>query len=61
MADAFYCANIRSGCRFAVAAAYKNWRNVAEREVPGIMPSFWDGQTSDEYTINVIECCARQE
>jgi predicted phosphoribosyltransferase len=30
--DAFYCANLRGGLRFAVADAYRSWRDVSEGE-----------------------------
>jgi putative phosphoribosyl transferase len=36
--DAIYCANIRSGPSFAVAAAYKEWYDVTEDEAIGIAP-----------------------
>ena len=32
--EALYVANLRSGSRFAVAAAYENWRDVTDREIP---------------------------
>ncbi|MEE9591657.1 MAG: phosphoribosyltransferase family protein [Thermodesulfobacteriota bacterium] len=35
--ELFYCANIRSGCRFAVADAYEKWTDVDEEEVVRIM------------------------
>lgn len=35
--DQIYCLNIRSGLRFAVASAYKKWRDVTEEEVIKIL------------------------
>ncbi len=32
-ADEIFCLNIREGVYFAVAEAYKNWRDMDEREV----------------------------
>jgi putative phosphoribosyl transferase len=32
-AEAVYCANLRSGPRFAVADAYERWRDVADDEI----------------------------
>ena len=37
---ALYCPNIRSGRRFAVADAYKNWSDVKDSEVSEIMKKF---------------------
>ena len=37
-AEAVYCANIRSRYPFAVAAAYRTWRDVAEADVAGMLP-----------------------
>jgi predicted phosphoribosyltransferase len=31
--DGIYCANIRTGLRFAVADAYERWYDVTEEEV----------------------------
>lgn len=33
LADEVYCANVRSGGRFAVADAYENWHDVSEDEL----------------------------
>jgi predicted phosphoribosyltransferase len=38
--EALYCPNIRSGRRFAVADAYKNWSDVIEEEVSEIIKKF---------------------
>ena len=35
--DDLYCANIRSASPFAVAAAYRNWRDLSESEVAGML------------------------
>ena len=32
-----FCPNIRSGMRFAVASAYENWSDVAEKELLEIL------------------------
>jgi predicted phosphoribosyltransferase len=32
LADAVYCANLRSGLSFAVADAYQSWHDVSEEE-----------------------------
>ena len=37
MADAIYCANVRSGVSFAVADAYRRWTDVSEDEVMAIL------------------------
>jgi predicted phosphoribosyltransferase len=37
MADAIYCANVRSGVSFAVADAYQRWTDVSEDEVMNIL------------------------
>jgi putative phosphoribosyl transferase len=37
LADAVYCANVRSGHGFAVADAYESWYDVPEQEVEKIM------------------------
>lgn len=37
LADAVYCANLRSGRRFAVADAYREWRDVSEAEAAHIL------------------------
>lgn len=42
--DALCCTNIRSGCSFAVAAAYLLWRDVTEQDVLALLPEFWDMQ-----------------
>ncbi len=36
--EALYCANLRSGPRFAVAAAYESWRDVADDEIAPVRP-----------------------
>ena len=38
--DAVYCANIRSGPQFAVAAAYQHWNDVDELEAARMLASF---------------------
>ncbi len=38
--EAFYCANIRGGWRFAVADAYELWSDVSEEEVISILTEF---------------------
>jgi putative phosphoribosyl transferase len=38
--NALYCPNIRSGRRFAVADAYKDWSDVKDEEVSQIMKKF---------------------
>jgi putative phosphoribosyl transferase len=37
-ADELYCANVRGGVSFAVAAAYRRWSDVTEEEVLEILP-----------------------
>jgi predicted phosphoribosyltransferase len=37
-ADELYCANVRTGFPFAVAAAYRSWSDVTEEEVLEILP-----------------------
>jgi putative phosphoribosyl transferase len=37
LADEVYCANIRSGIRFAVADAYEEWSDVSEGQVAAIL------------------------
>ncbi len=37
LVDKLYCANIRSGFSFAVAAAYEQWTDVSEDEVAAIL------------------------
>ena len=37
MADAIYCANVRSGLSFAVADAYQRWTDISEDEVMTIL------------------------
>lgn len=39
-ADQVCCANIRSGWSFAVAAAYRHWRDVSERQAARILSRF---------------------
>lgn len=39
LADAVFCANIRTGNRFAVADAYREWRDVTEDEVIALLGS----------------------
>jgi len=39
-ADAVYCANIRPGAQFAVADAYRNWRDISESEAKAISRQF---------------------
>jgi len=38
--DALYCANIRSGPQFAVAAAYRHWDDVDENDAVRMLVSF---------------------
>ncbi|HIE12689.1 MAG TPA: phosphoribosyltransferase [Desulfotomaculum sp.] len=38
--EALYCANLRSGWRFAVADAYVQWSDVSEAEVQRILTAF---------------------
>jgi len=40
--DILCCANIRSGWSFAVAAAYRHWRDVSERRAGRILARFTD-------------------
>lgn len=44
--DALYCANIRSGRQFAVAAAYQHWDDVDETDAARMLASFQDGRFS---------------
>jgi predicted phosphoribosyltransferase len=37
VADEVYCANLRTGPRFAVAEAYRNWRDLEPREVEAML------------------------
>ncbi len=41
--DRLYCANIRTGVRFAVAEAYENWYDVSESEVTDLLKEFQAG------------------
>mgnify|MGYP006291231545 CR=1 FL=1 len=41
--DRLYCANIRTGVRFAVAEAYENWYDVSESEVTAVLTNFQSG------------------
>jgi len=41
-ADAVVCANIRSGDRFAVAEAYRRWRDLDEQEVLALLRELGD-------------------
>lgn len=43
--EAVYCANIRSGWRFAVADAYGEWYDVSEEEVRKILAGFNRGRS----------------
>jgi putative phosphoribosyl transferase len=38
--EALYCANIRGGLSYAVAAAYRHWSDVAEEDVVKILEQF---------------------
>jgi putative phosphoribosyl transferase len=38
--EALYCANIRGGLSYAVASAYRNWSDVAEKDVVKILEEF---------------------
>ncbi len=40
--DALYCANIRSGSQFAVAAAYQHWDDVDEIDADKMLASYRD-------------------
>jgi len=40
LVDALYCANIRSGPQFAVAAAYRHWDDVDETDAGRMLASF---------------------
>jgi len=41
LVDSLYCPNIRQGMSFNAADAYKQWRDVSEATVAGIMQSFF--------------------
>ena len=43
--DALYCANIRSGPQFAVAAAYQHWDDVDETDADRMLASFKEKQS----------------
>ena len=43
-ADAIYCANVRGGWSFAVADAYRRWRDVDEAEAAEILAQFAAGR-----------------
>lgn len=43
--DALYCANIRSGPLFAVAAAYQHWDDVDETDADRMLTSFQERQS----------------
>lgn len=45
--EALYCANIRGGRQFAVAEAYRQWRDVEEDEVAAILDEFGAGPDED--------------
>jgi len=45
--DALYCANIRSGPQFAVAAAYQQWDDVDETDASRMLISFRNRQRPD--------------
>lgn len=44
--EALYCANIRSGPQFAVAAAYRHWDDVDETEADRMLASFQNRQST---------------
>ena len=46
--DALYCANIRSGPQFAVAAAYRHWDDVDETDADRMLASFQKRQLTLE-------------
>ncbi len=46
-ADRLYCANVRSGPRFAVADAYRNWYDLTEREVAEVLSKFTSHRSCD--------------
>ena len=37
LAEQVFCANIRSGLRFAVADAYENWYDVGDAELKSLL------------------------
>jgi predicted phosphoribosyltransferase len=43
--DALYCANIRSGPKFAVASAYQHWDDVDETDAQKMLVSFQERQS----------------
>ncbi|MEA3466856.1 MAG: phosphoribosyltransferase family protein [Thermodesulfobacteriota bacterium] len=44
--DALYCANIRSGPQFAVAAAYRHWDDVDEVDADRMLVSYRDREST---------------
>ena len=42
--EGVYCANVRSGYRFAVAEAYENWRDISDEEVEDILKVYLEEQ-----------------
>lgn len=44
LAEEVYCANVRDTGRFAVAAAYREWHDVSEREAKATLDAFAEGQ-----------------
>ncbi len=42
--EAVYCANLRSGFSFAVAAAYRHWQDVSEEEAVAILQRYRPGE-----------------
>ncbi|OEU46529.1 MAG: hypothetical protein BA862_03150 [Desulfobulbaceae bacterium S3730MH12] len=46
--DALYCANIRSGPQFAVAAAYQQWDDVDETDASRMLVSYRNRESAQE-------------
>lgn len=46
--DALYCANMRSGPQFSVAAAYRNWNDVVEAEGDKMLVSYRNKYSAQE-------------
>lgn len=44
--DALYCANIRSGPQFAVAAAYQHWDDIEETKAEKMLSSYQERHTT---------------
>jgi putative phosphoribosyl transferase len=52
--DALYCANIRSGPQFAVAAAYQHWDDVDETDAQKMLASFQERQSIIEKNKRIL-------